>query len=42
MTCPHCKQRVKEIRYPLYWQLICACRVDVDCDRVRLLERWNA
>ena len=39
MTCPNCREHVKEIRYPLYWQLICRCKVEVGCDLVRIRER---
>lgn len=41
MTCPNCREHVKEIRYPLYWQLICRCKVEVGCDLVRAIERWK-
>lgn len=41
MTCPHCNQRVKEIKHALYYELICACRVDVDISRGKLIARWG-
>lgn len=41
MHCPNCNTHAKETRHALYYQLICACRTDVDPSRKRLIERWE-